>query len=163
MIRVDGDLCPRSRDGLESGLHIVHDEGEVVELLALPIRHVETATLRIPIQLEPHPGARRHQMHILSAMGHRAPCDDLHAERFRVEVDRSFQVANANARVVEAALHGGAIRAEREVLTPVLRRSRPPGSHRAEESELRSPPNGRRGQDLKGRYHLGWCSWTPPS
>src|SRR5205807_9216458 len=61
---------------------------------------------------------------------------------FRVEVDRSFQVANANARVVEAALHGGAIRAEREVLTPVLRRSWSLRSLHAGDSDLRSPPLG---------------------
>src|SRR5438309_4238777 len=131
MIRIYGDFRARSCDGLEGGPHIVHNEGEVVHLLPLPVRHVKAASPWIPIQLKPHSGARRHQMHILPAMGHRAPCDDLHAERSRVELDRSFQVTNANARVVEAALHGGAILAQREVLTPVLRRSRPPESRYA--------------------------------
>jgi len=75
-------------------------------------------------------------MHVLSAMGHCTSRDDLHAERLRVEIDRPSQVANPNSGVVETALHDGAIRAQGEVLSPVLRRAWSPI-----ETTLRLGPN----------------------
>src|SRR2546430_13456640 len=75
-------------------------------------------------------------MHVLSAMGHCAPRGDLHAESLRVEIDRPSQVANPNAGVVETALHDCPIRAQGEVLSPVLRRAWSPI-----ETTLRFGPN----------------------
>src|SRR5437870_1174622 len=106
-------------------LRVVHDEGEMVDLLSLSIGGIEPGSRRIPVQFESLAGTSPLELDVLAAMRHRPPVHDPHPERLRVEGERARQVPHANARVVEAVLHENMSPRWPYVVATVIRRPVP--------------------------------------
>src|SRR2546427_2961109 len=97
------DLRPGSLRGelMERTVHVGHAKCEVVKFLSPPIRCVEPAARRIPVQFEPLGRSRALQFDPDPAVAHRPPAGDPHAHHLSVESDRRFDIANSDSRVQE--------------------------------------------------------------
>src|SRR3972149_6206767 len=89
---------------------VVHAEREVVHLLALAVREIESAPPRVPVQLEGLRGPRALEVGPLPAVGHRPLADHPHPPplaRLGEDLQGLPEAPHPDPRVVEPEPHGG--------------------------------------------------------